>query len=151
MLSIPSAPSQAALFEIAHRLNGHITFALGGSGLLAHHGLEDTVRDWDLTTDAPWAKVEPLLRGLSYELIDPSGIYASEYLCRIHLHDINVDLIGGFAVLVDGVKHNIPTVINGHWEDVPLASLSTWQEAYRLMGRHSKAARIAAFTHNRDC
>jgi hypothetical protein len=94
------------------------------------------VRDWDLTTDAPWRQVAPLVADLEYELIEPNGIFTTAYLCRIQVLGASIDLMGGFSI--EGTA--IPTRVTGQWKGIALGCPNAWARAYRLMGRHEKAA-----------
>jgi hypothetical protein len=134
-------PSVAALLEIRNRLHEHgITFALGGSGLLASLGLVDVVRDWDFTTDSPWEVVKPAMEGLQYILIPPNRIFATEYLCQITLDGAVIEVMGRFAIhKASGEKHAVRTLINHNWNGVPVGCPQEWARAYELIGRPEKA------------
>ena len=134
-------PSLGALLEIRNRLHDRgITFALGGSGLLASLGLVESVRDWDLTTDSSWDDMKPAVEGLQYILIPPNGIYVTEYLCQITLGGAVLEVMGKFAIFTaSGKKHPIRTLINHEWNGVPVGCPQEWARAYELIGRPEKA------------
>lgn len=121
--------------------------ALGGSGLLAAHGLVDRVNDWDLTTDAP---VDAVLEALaSAELpvfaardgAPDEPPFASEAVFRL---PGSVELIISFALLDDdGQRIALPTRVTGRWNDLPLGDLTVWEQAYTLLG-HPDRASLAA-------
>ena len=57
-------PPLEPLRDVVARLEARgLVCALGGSGLLAALRLEDSVRDWDVTTDAPIEAVRDALAG----------------------------------------------------------------------------------------
>jgi hypothetical protein len=121
--------------------------ALGGSGLLAAHGLVDSVGDWDLTTDAPVDDVlEALVLGEIPVFAARDGApdeapHASEALFAL---GGSVDLIVGFALLdSDGTRIPLPTRASGRWNNLPLGDLSIWHQAYTLLG-HPDRALLAA-------
>ncbi len=133
-------PDFSALKEISSRLKkAGIKHALGGSGLMASLGLVKDVRDWDLTTDAEWETVEPLLKGLSYEVKPPTELFPSKYLCVIKIENTSIDLIGGFAIRTSSEVFNVPTLVIKEWEEVPVGSPAVWAKAYSLMGRFEKS------------
>ncbi len=150
-MSAVHTPSLLALFEVAHRLKrGGVKFALGGSGLLHALGLCDLVYDWDITTESSWEQVEACIKGLEYERIPPSGIYATEHFCKINLHGSSVDLMRKFAIRQgDQAPHPISTIVTGYWRGIPLGSPREWSEAYRLMGRNAKADLLAKYMSSR--
>jgi hypothetical protein len=122
--------------------------ALGGSGLLAAHGLVERVGDWDLTTDASLdAVLEALAAGEVPVFAARDGApdeapYASEALLSLAG---SVDLIVGFAILDDdGTAVRLPTRVSGRWNDLPLGDLAVWEQAYVLLGRADRAALLAA-------
>jgi hypothetical protein len=120
--------------------------AIGGSGLLAALGLADVVNDWDVTVDAPTSMVAGALKtaGVSFqEAPVGSGVYATAARFVVDGADHQVDVIVGFAVLVDGTRIELPTRITGRWRDLPLADPVVWERAYRFIGQTSKADLLA--------
>lgn len=121
-----------------------VEVALGGSGLLAAHGLVDRVRDWDLTTDAPATLVEPLMQGLDYvDGTDPVR-FRTERRLVVRAGGIDVDLICRFAIQGELGTCRMPTLVTGEWQGLPLGSLEVWAAAYWMMGRRPKAELVLA-------
>ena len=146
--SAQTPPLEALQVLAEHLERANIPFALGGSGLLAILGLIDTVRDWDITTDEPWKKVEPVVRNFDYELIAPNGIFATAYLCKIQLLGASIDLMGNFAIKKpSGEIHHVKTEVTRIWNGIPIGSPREWAIAYELMGRKEKASLL--FSSNR--
>lgn len=116
-----------------------IEFALGGSGLMYAIGLTVTIHDWDLTTDEPWSKIEPLLQGFDYHYLEADDFYATNYRCKIKVGDSRIDLMGGFAIKTERGVHYVATEVTDHWLGVPVGSPEAWALAYKLMGRSEKA------------
>lgn len=142
-------PDFSAIKEVSSRLKkANIKHALGGSGLMASLGLIKDVRDWDLTTDAEWETVEPLLKGLSYEIKSPTELFPSKYLCVIKIGNTSIDLIGGFAVSTNNGVFKVPTLVTGEWEGVPVGSPAVWAKAYDLMGRPEKSKLLLDYLKN---
>lgn len=123
---------------------------LGGSGLLLAHGLVDAVRDWDLLVDADVVEVHHALSraGLSWtDAADRSGPYATTSRLLLHVEDVEIDLMVGFAIWPGGVAHDepavrIPSLPAGTWNVLTLGSLEAWLVAYRLMDRPGKPDRV---------
>jgi RimJ/RimL family protein N-acetyltransferase len=67
------------------------------------------------------------------------GNYATAYRCKINIDNTSIDLMGRFAIRVDGEIHNVKTKITGTWEGVPLGCPEEWSLAYSLIGREEKA------------
>ncbi|MBI3539408.1 MAG: hypothetical protein HY076_03950 [Candidatus Eisenbacteria bacterium] len=113
-------PPIAPLAEVVARLErAGFALALGGSGLLAALGLSDTVRDWDLTTDAAQDETRAVVADLE----------PTELICR-------------FAFHVKGGVVRIPTVVTRHWRGIPVGSAEAWAVAYALMDRGEKSERL---------
>ena len=123
--------------------NVGLEFALGGSGLMHALGLTVTVHDWDLTTDEPWNKVEPLLRNFDFRYLEADEFYATKYRCKFKVGNSNIDLMGGFAIKTDAGIHHVATEITGQWQGVPMGSPEAWALAYKLMGRSEKAEMLS--------
>lgn len=138
-ISIIHPPLEPVLAVVLRLQTDGLTVALGGSGLLAAHGLVRQVRDWDLTTDAPGELVEPLLEGLDYiDGTDPVK-FRTERRLVIRAGGTEVDLMCRFAVPGEQGTCHIPTLVTGTWQGLPLASLEAWAVAYWMMGRWPKA------------
>ncbi len=115
-----------------------ISYNLGGSALLYSMKLTDQVNDWDVLVDCP---KDHLLRSIeAFPWIEEhSGDppFASQY--RICIPDINVDLIGGFALHTETGIFRVPLVDSRSWNGVRLSSPELWFVAYSLMQRKAKA------------
>jgi hypothetical protein len=135
-----SHPPLAPLGDVVARLRAAgIDVALGGSGLLAALGLETTVRDWDLTTDAAQDDVAATLASLSPVLVGSSGIHADS---KVMLPALDLEVICRFAFVAGEGVIRIPTIATGTWNGVPLGSPEAWAVAYTLLGREPKAERL---------
>ena len=128
-----------------HLLTSNVKFALGGSALLAHYGLADSVADWDITTDEPESVLRQVLKPYNYSLGSKKMEYATKFNYKIQLESDTVDLMGSFAFRTElGICH-IPTVVCGNWNNIPLGSLEAWAVAYRLLGRDKRADDIFSY------
>lgn len=100
-----------ALRTIARQLDeAGIPFVVGGSGLLFLLGLQGDVGDWDILTDAPLAAVEDCLRGRPYRRLGPKPPFVSRYLLQMEIEGTKVEVIGGFALLHEGRRVEVPAV-----------------------------------------
>lgn len=137
MYRLKSAPALGPLAVIVGRLEGAgITVAIGGSGLLAALGLTDTVRDWDLTTDAG---LDPVLAALAGERVEHQGSDELHADQKLMLAGGTIEVILGFAFHTGRGVVRIPTLVTGRWEGLPLGSPEAWAVAYHLLGRHEKS------------
>jgi hypothetical protein len=140
---LKSSPPLALLRDYVERLErGGLTVALGGSGLLAALGLGDTVRDWDLTCDAPLDRVVAALDGEPFVHHGSDELHADQ---KLALADDTVEVILGFAFHVGGAVVRIPTIVSARVEGIPLASPEAWAVAYALLDRPPKSD--ALFDH----
>jgi hypothetical protein len=143
-MGLVTPPLSGARAAVAALEAAGLEVALGGSGLLAAHGLVERVGDWDLTTDAP---VDDVLEALVAAEIPvfaardgapDEAPHASRALLSLRG---SVDLIVGFALLDgDGAQIPLPTRITGRWNDLPLGDLAVWRQAYALLGRPTVTA-----------
>lgn len=136
-MSLRTPPLSGVRAAVAALEAAGIEVALGGSGLLAAHGLVERVNDWDLTTDAPIDDVlEALLAAEIPVFAARDGApdeapFASSAVLEL---PGSVDLIINFALLDDhGDRVTLPTRVSGRWNDLPLGDLPTWQHAYTLL------------------
>jgi hypothetical protein len=121
------------LLEVHGRLSdAGIVHSLGGSGLLAAHGLVDRVRDWDLTTDATLDRLLPVVDELRPAYVGSSGRHSDS---KLVFDGGTVELIVRFALVNENRVARIPTFVRGAWEGIPLGSLEAWAVAYALMER----------------
>ncbi|WP_155891947.1 hypothetical protein [Conexibacter woesei] len=137
-MPLTTPPLSGVRAAVAALESAGLEVALGGSGLLAAHGLVERVNDWDLTTDAP---VDAVLEALfAAELpvfaardgAPDEAPHASRALFSLRG---SVDLIVGFALLdSDGTRIPLPTRVTGHWNTLPLGDLAVWRQAYTLLG-----------------
>jgi hypothetical protein len=142
-----STPSLEPLLEVVARIEAEgIGCALGGSGLLAALGLARTVRDWDLTAEAPLERLLPIARGWRHETADSSGVHAD---AKLVFPDLAIEVIARFAFHAPEGVVRIPTVVTGRWRGVPLGSPEAWAVAYHLLGRPAK--RDLLLGHVRAC
>ncbi|MFC5528370.1 hypothetical protein [Cohnella yongneupensis] len=138
------------LLAVTKRLEkSEIPYALGGSGLLLSFDLTNTVRDWDITTNASIEDVLNSLSGLHIEEIT-SGDYpfASSFKLLIHENDPQVELIGDFTIQTDNGICKIPTIPDSRWEGVKVGSPEAWYVAYSLMERIEKANLLLSYLKN---
>lgn len=117
-----------------------IPAALGGSGLLYSLGLIESVRDWDLTTEAALDQVTAALGALPWRHA-PTGdqAYATAFRLSVTPAGAEIDLMGRFAIRCATGVVWLPTIVTGELEGVPVGSPEIWAAAYWLMGRHAKA------------
>jgi hypothetical protein len=147
-MSLTTPPLSGVRAAVAALESAGIEVALGGSGLLAAHGLVERVGDWDLTTDAPFDEVlEALAAGEVPVFAARDGApdeapHASKALLALAG---SVDLIISFALLDrSGQRIALPTIVTGRWNDLPLGDLAVWEQAYTLLGHTEHAALAAA-------
>lgn len=135
--------SFADLRMISRRLSEHgIAHALGGSGLMHALGIDVTVNDWDITTEAPEKDVIAALADFDITRTPPSRQFPSGYLLRIELATGSADIIGDFAIFANDMITPVPTIITGMWQGIPLGDPIVWARAYEAMGRNDKAAKL---------
>lgn len=123
--------------------------AVGGSGLLAAHGLVDVVHDWDLTTDAPPDRVRAALDTVALPVRDRTSRehpFRTQRLLTVDAGDHSIDVMIGFALAdADGRQVELPTRVSGSWHGLPIGDPAVWREAYALLGRTDRAALLAGF------
>ena len=139
MLVIPPTTTVAKLQRALDA--ERIPNVVGGSGLLASLGLADTVRDWDLVTDADpsavWSVIAAL--GLPVRRTGPSGVFRTAMLYTVDAGDHEVDVLVRFALQSGEQCVPIPARAGGLWQGLQMARPEEWVVAYELMGRHEHA------------
>ena len=128
-----------------------ITWAVGASTLLYLHGLVPDFHDLDLMVDDRDAlRARELLQAMGTP--HPSAQeskYRTKHFFEFVIGGVEVDLMGGFAILKDGILHDcglepahVTESVQVNGQRVPLDSLQAWRGYYTLMGREEKAALI---------
>lgn len=144
------------LSSIARQFNkAKIMWAVGASALLYFNNIVDEFHDLDIMVDdkdAPAAK-EILLTMGTLHCSEPGKNYRTKHFFKFSIDDVEVDIMGGFAILKDGSVYDCSlnaseiignTLVNG--QVIPLHSVQVWRRYYELMGRSAKVAVIDRFT-----
>jgi hypothetical protein len=78
--------------------------------------------------------------------------YVTKHFYEFVIDDVEIDLIGGFAIRKDGViydcslkKENINKYVLFQKERIPLESLNVWKKYYELMNRVDKVKMIEEY------
>jgi hypothetical protein len=123
-----------------------ITYALGGSGLLHCLGLTNSVRDWDIMTEAPKEQVLKALQNLYVQEIT-SGDYpfGSKYKLLIHKEVPQVEVSGNFSIFTDKGLCKLPTIPVLLWDGIQVGSPEVWYVAYSLLNRKDKSDLLLSF------
>jgi hypothetical protein len=142
------------LKTIASRLNERkILWALGGSWLLQLQGQPIIPHDIDLLVAIQDAMAaEEVLQSLGTlqtpKPLDPR--YLTGYFREYRINGVDVDLIGDFKIVDQGITFSYPfdeqSVVKDFWIEgikIPCTSLEDWFILYRLMGRNEKASLLA--------
>ena len=148
----PVSEKLSVLSSIAKRFHeNHITWAVGASALLYFHGLLPDFHDLDLMVeDRDALRARDILQamGASHPSAQEAR-YRTKYFFEFVIGGVEVDLMGGFAILKNGVLHNcsldpsrITESVTVNGQLIPLDSLRAWRGYYALMGREAKAALI---------
>lgn len=145
----------AVLAAVAERLNAAgIVWALGASALLYFKGITDCFNDIDImvvTEEAPKAKriLEQMGRLCPP---NPHEKYRTEHFYEFVIDGVDLDLMGGFIIVKDGVEFDcslrpdsVAEKIKLRGQAVPLQSVSEWRRYYELMGRTVKVEMIDSF------
>lgn len=112
-------------------------------------GLSVQVRDWDLTTDAPYEDVAAALHGLPWkQAASGDHPFASSYRLSIDDTQLPIDIIGRFAIHSDHGICRLPALSSFEWQGIPMGSPEVWAVAYSLMGHEAKADKLFAYLHN---
>lgn len=124
----------------------NLSWAIGSSLLLYLKGYVDTFNDLDIMVTAEDAgKMESILH--TFGTLQPSepGTYATKHFREFLIGDIEVDMIGGFAIVKDGNVYDCdlhPSQITGYAEvlgqQIPLQSIALWRTYYDMIGRKNK-------------
>ena len=139
--------------HLAHTIAPYLTgldWAIGGSTLLHHLGLEPNPADLDIVVSAAdFTKAEVKLAALFGEGLRPQhASYQSEHFARFKAADgTQIDIMAGIAVL----RGN--EVVTWHFEPqrtvieagLPWMRAQDWLTLYTLFNRPARAAQLAAY------
>ncbi|WP_330949436.1 hypothetical protein [Virgibacillus sp. MG-45] len=119
----------------------HISYALGGSGLLYSLGLTKTVNDWDITTDASEKEITTALKEIPFHKAKVGTYpFVSPFLLQIPSSPMPIEIIGRFSIFTaEGKVCPIPTIHTFTWQGIKIGSPEAWYVAYTLMQREEKA------------
>lgn len=120
--------------------------AIGGSAVLAAHGLVDRVGDWDVTIDADPDAVAETLAELGLDVEDATSgepPFATGRRLVVTAPDHTIDVLVGFALREAGERIPIPVRVGSRWLGLPIAHAEDWERAYRLLGRAERAESLA--------
>jgi hypothetical protein len=125
-------PPLFGLLALTERLDGAgLTWALGGSGLLAALGLVDRVNDWDVQVDSDPEPLRELFADMPHTFHGHGGCHAD---WKLSFDAEATELIPRFAFFVPGGVVRIPLHVSRRWSGLPIASPEGWACAYALMG-----------------
>lgn len=142
-----------AIARIAGALNAvQARWAIGGSVLLAHHGLVDQPNDLDILVDpADISPVDRVLKGLGEKKRwEKDAVYATEHFYEYCIAGTDVDIISGFRINTASGQyhyrfdeHSIVETVVIEGQAVYLSSLEDWYVLYQLIpGREAKVGLI---------
>lgn len=140
------------LLKIAKVLNENgISWAVGGSLLLYFEGKSDIFHDIDImVVEKDAEKLKEIL--LTMGALQPPNLnvkYKTKYFFEFVVDDVDVDVMGGFVIVKNGVvydvsleRYGIKKYKNIEGEKIPLQSLNDWKFFYELMDRPQKVKMI---------
>ena len=125
-------------------------WAVGASVLLYFRGYVDAFHDIDLmVNEKDAAKMEAVLQELGTLQPSEAGTFRTKYFREFVIDGIEVDMIGGFVILQDGVAYDcdlqaeeIEGYAQVYGQRIPLHSVAKWREYYGRMGRSEKVTII---------
>ena len=128
----------------------NLVWAVGASLLLYFKGYVEEFNDLDIMVTGDDAlKMEAILS--SFGNLQPSTKenFETKYFRKFAVNGVEVDMIGGFAIVSSGMVHDcdlrteqIAEFVTVNGQEIPLHSVALWRTYYALMGRDSKVAII---------
>ena len=127
-----------------------ITWAVGASLLLYFKGYVDSFNDLDImVTEKDSLMMDKILNEMGEFRVSEKGNFATKYFREYVIESVDVDMIGGFAIVNDGKvidcdldKSEITGFAEVHGQLIPLHSVSLWRKYYALMGREKRVELI---------
>ena len=146
------------LYQVAKELNkNNISWAIGASVLLYLKGIVLEFNDLDIVLEVKDVeKTKTIFKDLNatlYPSKDNSG-YKTTCFLEYNLNGVDIDLMAGFKIELDGVVHDCSFKASDVKEyakikdvDIPLDDLNNWERYYLLMKRLNKVALIQNYFH----
>ena len=137
----------SVLSEMAKEFNKeNLLWAVGASLMLYFKGCVDDFNDIDIMVSNDDAeKMETILNHMGKALPYEKGNYETKCFRKFIINGVEIDMIGGFAIVKDGVvydcdlnKLQIAEYIEVNGEKIPVHSVTLWRKYYELMGRTNK-------------
>lgn len=141
----------SVLSKLAAKFNQqHLTWAVGASFLLYLKGYVEDFNDIDImVADFDAVKMENILQPLGSLKPSKTGNYRSKHFREFLIDGVDIDMIGGFAIVREGKIYDcdleqsqIAEYVEINGETIPLHSIPLWRKYYALMGRDEKTAII---------
>ncbi|MGL5258845.1 MAG: hypothetical protein ACRC7V_01925 [Lachnospiraceae bacterium] len=142
------------LSKIAEQLNkNNITWAVGASAMLYLRGIVLEFADIDFMIkedDCIIAKNILMEMGTLKE--SNAGTYATKYFYEFTVNGIELDVMGGFAIVKDNIIYDCSLDTSKNFDHVmvkgemiPMDSVQNWYHYYQLMGRDKKVELLKVF------
>ena len=144
------------LAKLAAEFNkNNLLWAVGASLLLCLRGYVEDFHDLDLCVCAEDAEqAEQILLSFGSPQPTERGNYATKHFRKFIVDGVEVDLIGGFAIVSEGEVYDCElkeTQLAGeatvYGQKIPLHSIPLWRRYYALMGRQQKVELIDRMSH----
>ncbi|MBB6671895.1 hypothetical protein [Cohnella nanjingensis] len=93
-----------------------ISYSLGGSGLLHSLGITNSVRDWDVMTEAPKDRVLNALQ--NYEVVETTSgnfPFGTAYKLLVHSENPQVEILGRLSIYTDKGLCRMPSIHVSRW------------------------------------
>lgn len=147
---------KTTLARIAKELNAvQAVWAIGGSVMLAHHGLVDCANDIDILVEpSRIVQVDIALQSLGVKKKwEKDKVYATKHFFEYCIDGTDVDIISGFRInTASGLyqfqfdERSIADTIRLKGQPIHMASLEDWYVLYQLMpDREEKVVLIESY------
>lgn len=143
------ALKEKALRRMADKLNAAgVTWGIGASWLLCHHGVLDAYHDFDLMVAREDAeRADRVLARLGMRT--PQADKGDAFHCAYHFDGADVDVMAG--MVMEGPYHarfdasSVAETVQVLGAQVPLMHLEDWYVYYALMGKESRVAALERY------
>ena len=139
------------LAKLAEEFNKeNLLWAVASSLLLYFKGYVDTFHDIDLmVADEDAEKMEAILHRFGELQPSTRGNFATKHFREFVVEGVDVDMIGGFAIVKDGNVYDcdlkapeITGFADAYGQQIPLHSVALWRKYYAMIGRDQKVSII---------